>query len=108
MPLLDNSLRLSPQQQAQWVAKVREAEFREPDISSDLFGPGLWIAYALFALVWFRSLAQRRTLRWLATVGERVVAPLVARVAVRGFERLKGERPRAQVPIFSEPATAQI
>lgn len=102
---LDNTLRLSPQQQAQWVAKLHDVEFREPDLSSDLLGAGLWIAYAVFALVWFHNVAQRRTFRWLATVGERVVVPLVARQAVRGLERLKGQRPRA--PIFSEPATAQ-
>jgi hypothetical protein len=104
--LLDNSLRLSPQQQAQWEAKVHEAEFREPDISSDLLGAGLWIAYAVFALVWFRGVAQRRTLRWLATVGERVVAPLIARQRVRYLENEKVLEPR-RPRIVLEPLTSR-
>jgi len=46
---LDNSPRLSPEQQAPLVAKLQEAEFRESDMSSDLLGAGLWIAYAVLA-----------------------------------------------------------
>jgi hypothetical protein len=102
--VLDTSQRLSPEQQAQWVAKLQAAEFREPDMPSDLLGAGLWIAYAVLALVWFRSVAQRRSLRWLATVCERVVAPMVARQMVRGLESVKWRRPPE--PIFREPAAA--
>ena len=79
---MENCQRLTPEQQAQWVAKIREAEFHEPDLSSDLLGAGLWVACAALALVWFRSVAQRRTLGWLTTVGPRVVALIVARPIV--------------------------
>jgi hypothetical protein len=48
-------------------------------MSSDLLGAGLWIAYAVLALVWFRCEAPRRILPWLTTVRERVVAPMVVR-----------------------------
>ncbi|HEV3303823.1 MAG TPA: hypothetical protein VG055_29485 [Planctomycetaceae bacterium] len=103
---MDNCQRLSPEQQAQWVAKLHEAEFHEPDLSSDLLGAGLWIAYAVLALVWLRMVAQRRTLRWLFVVRRRVVAPMVVRYAVWSAQRVKEQRPR--VPTFTEPATARI
>jgi hypothetical protein len=103
---MDNCERLTPEQQAQWVAKIRELEFHEPDLSSDLLGAGLWIAYAVLALVWLRMVAQRRTLRWLFVVRRRVVAPMVVRYAVWGAQRVKEQSPRA--PTFSEPATVQI
>jgi hypothetical protein len=102
----DTSQRLSSEQQAQWVAKLQAAEFREPDIPSDLLGAGLWIAYAVLALVWFRSVPQRRILRWLASVREGVAVPMVASQTVRGLQSVKGERPPA--PIFPEPADARI
>ena len=101
MTVLDTSQRLSPQQQAQWVAKLQEAEFREPDMPSDALGVGLWIAYGVFALGWFRCMARRRTSQWRIIVGKRVVAALVTRQMARGLESVKGQRPRA--PIFSEP-----
>jgi hypothetical protein len=104
--VLDNPVRLSPEQQAPFLAEIQKAEFREPDLSSDLLGAGLWIAYAVLALVWLRMVAQRRTLRWLFAVRRRVVAPMVWRFAVWGIERAKGQRPQAT--IFSEPATARI
>jgi hypothetical protein len=104
--VLDTSQRLSPQQQAQWVAKLQEAEFREPDMPSDALSAGLWIAYGVFALVWFRSMARRRTSRWIVTIRKRVGAVMVARQTVRGLESVKGQRPRA--PIFSKPAAARI
>lgn len=96
MTELDNSLRLSPEQQAPLVAKLQAAEFRERDMPIDLLGAGLWIAYAVLALVWFRRVAQRRTSQWLATVRERVVAALVTRQMARGLESVQGRLPRAQ------------
>jgi hypothetical protein len=103
---LDNSPRLSPEQQAPLVAQLQKAEFRERDLPSDMLGAGLWMAYAVLAMVWLRMVAKRRTLRWLFAVRRRVVAPMVARYAVWGVERVKEQRPGA--PLFTEPATVQI
>jgi hypothetical protein len=103
---LDNSPRLSPEQQAPLVAQLQKAEFRERDLPSDMLGAGLWMAYAVLAMVWLRMVAKRRTLRWLFAVRRRVVAPMVARYPVWGVERVKEQRPGA--PLFTEPATVQI
>jgi hypothetical protein len=105
--VLDNSLRLSSEQQAPLVAKLQQAEFREPDMSSDWLGTGLWIAYVVLAFVWFHSVGQRGRLRWLKTVRARVVAPLVARQRVRYLESEKAiESPRPR--IILEPAASRV
>jgi hypothetical protein len=103
---LDNSPRLTPNQQAPLVAQLHKYEFREPDLSSDLLGAGLWIAYAVLAGVWLRGVAKRRTLRWLLAVQRRVVAPMVARQTVRGLAIVTRQNRRAR--ILSEPATVRI
>jgi hypothetical protein len=97
---------LTPAQQAQWVAKIHSLDYQEPVLSSDLLGPGLWIAYAGLALFWFRGVAPRRTLRWLMTTCKSIGATVLARYRARSLEIAKEvARPRAQ--IFPEPA-AQI
>jgi hypothetical protein len=93
---------LTPAQQAQWVATLHAVEYHEPDLSGDLLGAGLWIAYAALALFWFRVGAQRRTLRWLVTARERIGTPVLAYVRTRYFGNAKEpERPRPR--IFAEP-----
>jgi hypothetical protein len=98
---------LTPAQQAQWVATLHAVEYHEPDLSGDLLGAGLWIAYAALALFWFRVGAQRRTLRWLVTARERIAherigALVLAYTHTRYFGNGKEpERPRAR--IFAEP-----
>jgi hypothetical protein len=106
VPALDNSPRLSPEQQAPLIAKLQSAEFREPDLASDLLGEGVWIAYAVFALVWFHSLSRRELSHWVVTAREKFVAPMVARQRVRGLAWGKGLRPRT--PIFSKAAATRV
>jgi hypothetical protein len=102
---LNKSPRLSAKQQAQWVAKLQQLEFREPDLASELLGDGLWIAYAVFALVWLNSVARRQKSRWIIAVRERLVVPIATRLRVRDFAWVKGLRPRP--PIFSEPESVR-
>jgi hypothetical protein len=96
---------LTPAQQAQWVATLHAVEYHEPDLSSDLLGAGLWIAYAALALFWFRVGAQRRSLRWLLIARERIAharigTPVIAYARTRYFGSAP-ERPRPR--IFAEP-----
>ncbi len=102
----NNGLRLGQAQQAPMVAKLNEAEFRDRDLSCDLLGAGLWIAYAALALVWFRGVMRRRTAMLLATVRERIATFMVARPEGRGLKTVKGLRPRP--PLLSEPAPVRI
>src|SRR5580704_16927219 len=52
--MLDNQVGLTPEQQAQNLLALQRAEFRPWELSPDLITAGLWIAYALFALMWLR------------------------------------------------------
>jgi hypothetical protein len=103
---LDNSPGLTAQEQAPLIAHLHKCEFREPDLSTDLLGAGWWLAYAVLALVWLRTVAKRRTLRWLLAVQRRVVAPMVARQTVRGLAIVTRQQERAR--ILSEPAAVRI
>ena len=85
------------------MAKLQQLEFREPDLASELLGDGLWIAYAVFALVWLNSIARRQKSRWLTTVREGLVVP---RLRVRDLAWVKELRPRP--PIFSKPESAGL
>ncbi|HET6326187.1 MAG TPA: hypothetical protein VFG04_16030 [Planctomycetaceae bacterium] len=97
---------LTPAQQAQWVATLQSVEYHESDLSTDLLGAGLWIAYAALALFWFRAIARRQALGWLRTAREQVVIPAVARYRARALESARElEMPRPRV--YAEPA-AQI
>ena len=105
--MLDNNLRLSSGQQAQWVAKLHEVEFHESDLSSDWLGVGLWIAYAALALLWCRSVAWRGKSSSVRTVRGPVAAPQVARQRAGSLEsQTQFGRPRAR--LFPEPSAAQI
>ncbi|HXY34045.1 MAG TPA: hypothetical protein VEI07_07450 [Planctomycetaceae bacterium] len=105
MGAVDKSLRVTPQEEAGLIAQIKKADFHEPDLASELLGEGLWLAYALMALIWFRRVMRRRTARWLLAVQRRVVAPMVARQTARGLALVT--RQRQPAPIFSEPAAAR-
>jgi hypothetical protein len=71
-----------------------------------LLGEGVWIAYVVFALVWFHSLSRRQLSYWVVTAREKFVAPMVARQRVRGLAWVKGLRLRT--PIFSKAAATRV
>jgi hypothetical protein len=114
VPAPHSIFRLTPQQQSirpltaeQHAANLREfqkAIYHERDLSSDLLGAGLWVAYAVLAFVWFRAVARRHVAFWLATIGERVVVPIVARRRVRSLARA----PKPRAPLAPEPAISAI
>jgi hypothetical protein len=60
---------LTPEQQAHNLCVLQHAVFHEPDLSSQWLATGVWVAYPVLALVWMRSVAQWRRLRWLAAGG---------------------------------------
>ena len=84
MTVLDSSLHLSLERQSPLIAKLQRAEFRGSDMASCLVGGGLWIAYAVFALVWFHSMAAADLNE---ADNERVIVPMVASLELRGLER---------------------
>jgi hypothetical protein len=88
------------------VCALQQAIFNEPDLSSEWLAAGLWVVYAALALFWCRALAPRWSTGWLATVRQRVVAPLAARRRIRSFRGAK-EQP-AFAPVLCEPAAARI
>jgi hypothetical protein len=114
VPAPHSLLRLTPEQQSispltaeQQAANLREIQkafYHEPDLSSELLGAGLWVAYAVLAFVWFRILARRHVALWLGIIGEWVVAPIVARRRARPLSRA----PEPRAPLAPEPAIAPI
>ncbi len=100
--MLDDQLGLTPEQQEQNLLALQRAEFRPWELSPDLITAGLWIAYALFALMWFRTALRQSEGQWQAWARERILVPVVARV-LRFARRspLAGRRPAIRL----EPAT---
>jgi hypothetical protein len=100
--MLDNQVGLTPEQQAQNLLAIQRAEFRPWELSPDLITAGLWIAYALFALMWFRMALRQNEGRWQAWARERILVPVVARVL--RFAR-RSPLARRRPAIRFEPAT---
>jgi hypothetical protein len=100
--MLDNQVGLTPEQQAQNLLALQRAEFRPWELSPDLITAGLWIVYALFALMWFRTALRQNEGQWRAWARERILVPVIAR-ALRFARRwaLAPRRPATHL----EPAT---
>jgi hypothetical protein len=77
--MLDNQMALTPEQQAQNLLALQRAEFRPWELSPDLITAGLWIVYALFALMWFRTALRQNEGQWRAWARERILVPVVVR-----------------------------
>ena len=90
--MLDNQVGLTPEQQAQNLFALQRAEFRPWELSPDLITAGLWIAYALFALMWFRMALRQNEGRWQAWARARILVPVVARAIRFSPGRALGRR----------------
>jgi hypothetical protein len=89
--------RLRPRLKAQIVlpADLREFEYQEPLLAGDLLSAGLWSAYVVLGLVWFRIPAQRGT-------------PLAQKLALRVRRTERSGAKRAFWKGFGELRQAQM
>src|ERR1700678_2378868 len=74
--MLDDQLGLTSEQQAQNLLALQRAEFRPWELSPDLIAAGLWIVYALFALMWCRTALRQNEGQWRAWARERILVPV--------------------------------
>jgi hypothetical protein len=95
---------LTAEQQAANLRQFEQAIYREPDLASEWLGAGLWVAYAVLALVWFRIFARRHAIRWLVAVRERVAVSIFARKKVSTLASVA--EPCA--PLAPEPEIAPV
>jgi hypothetical protein len=105
MPRLDSTQHLSAEEQAMNSIALQRAESREPDdMPTEWLNVGIWLAYAILALVWCRALTQGRMGTWLAAARLRLAPVLAARRRIRSLQAVR--RARRAAEILSERATA--
>ncbi len=112
--MLDNLPVLTPEQQSRNVLALEHAEFRPWELSPDLITAGLWIAYGLFAVMWFRTALRQNEggqseSAWLLWGRGRILVPVVARAAVarrRFLRRRMLARPRPAIRLEPSPQSA--
>jgi hypothetical protein len=99
--------RLSTEEQAQNLAALHQSVYHPVEITSELLGAGLWVAYLAFALVWLRTAVRGQRLQWKARARDAVVAyaTRVRRRLVRAAAARIGARPRSGEAILTHAAS---
>jgi uncharacterized membrane protein YciS (DUF1049 family) len=98
--------RLSAEEQAQNLTALHQSVYHPLEITSEMLGAGLWVAYLAFALVWLRTAVRGQRLEWRKRAQDIVVAQAtrVSRRLVRSAARLAA-RPRARAAILTRAAS---